>query len=386
MNIAYFTSAFPPQGFGVGHYVGEMSRALREAGCGVTIITARVAGCPDVADTEHGRVLRLYDYPAGLTPALYRQVVDCARQAQADVIEGTDYLGECAGLLSIKARPPLLIKMHSSDALRVLRESQIQFAWQRPLLWLALLRKWRRLVGEYRVLQRADLLLATSQRGLRELEQQFSRLPSLRCAIPNPILPPSGWRNQERDAPTILLAGRLDMGKGLAYLPEIMRAVVRQCPNVVLEIAGADSYARGLGSLKSWLEKQLGPLQAQVRFLGALDRSGMEEAFRRAWVVMVPSRWDNFPSVVLEAMVREKAIVASPHGGMPEMLAGTDCAIAAPHSPEFAGRIVRYLQDPVLRHQAGVSACKKAVTEYAPAHIAQKYLEWLSINLPKVSV
>ena len=55
--------------------------------------------------------------------------------------------------------------------------------------------------------------------------------------------------------------------------------------------------------------------------------------------MILPSRWDNFPTVLLEAMARSRPVVSSPNGGMPEMLEGTLCQAVDPSTPAFADEV-----------------------------------------------
>lgn len=66
-------------------------------------------------------------------------------------------------------------------------------------------------------------------------------------------------------------------------------------------------------------------------------------------------------------------IVASPWGGMSEMLDGTKCVIANPESSAFANAVISLLHDPDLRVSAGNSAQMKAVTAYSPDIVVQKF-------------
>jgi glycosyltransferase involved in cell wall biosynthesis len=201
------------------------------------------------------------------------------------------------------------------------------------------------------------------------------RLPASCGVVPNPVRRLDDWTNEEADQPTILLVGRLDVGKGLPYIRPMLEHLVKAYPDVRMEIAGGDSYARGLGSVRSWFLQQLGSMGAHVNLLGVLSPTELDEAYRRAWVVIVPSRWDTFPQVVLESMVRGKPIVASPHGGMPEMLAGTDAVITDPASSLFAEAIARFLGDFSLRTQTGASVLGRVHSCYSPAIIAADYVD-----------
>lgn len=381
MKIVFFCWEFPPVGSGIGRYVAEMSSALRDIGHQTVIATSRAAGCPEREESGSGVIYRCFDRADMRSKRVAERVLDIARRHGADWIEGADHWGECAPLLRLRNRPPVVVKMHYNDVLKTPRHAQAWRPWQKMMIDLACVRQWRSIRAEQDCLEHADILLASCQKIMDEAERQRLKLPKFRTVAPNPIPSLPHWENREADSPTLLMVGRCDIGKGIGYLPKLLSELAPDFPGLRLEIRGDDSYARGLGSMRAWLERQLGPLMRHVRFLDFLDREALDDAYRRAWVVMVPSRWDTFPQVVLEAMVRKKAIAASPFGGMPEMLADTSCAVAEPSSHAFAGAIARFLDDPARRRQAGESACRRAAQAYAPAQVARDYVEFISAHL-----
>jgi glycosyltransferase involved in cell wall biosynthesis len=230
-------------------------------------------------------------------------------------------------------------------------------------------------------IEQADLLAAPSHIMLEGLINQGLRIPAKHAVLPKPLIPLREWENEESKVPTVLFVGRLDIGKGIGFLPEIIQQVKLQVPDVRFEIAGGDTYARGLGSCKSWLERKLRTVSKHVRFLGQLDRRDINEAYRKSWVVIVPSKWDTSPTAVLEAMQREKAIVASPYGGMSEYLQGTENRIEDPKNPQFAEAVVYFLKDEVSRISAGRKGKEKSIREYSPEVCANRYIEFLNRSI-----
>lgn len=378
-HVLFHGLEFPPQAGGVGAYMYNMGCALRGVGVGVTVLTSQVPGRPAEEELPCGRVLRGYARGEARHTRVRNWVLAVAREVRADWIEGADHHGEVAPLLAARGRPPVVVKIHGSQPIRVLRNSQALYGWQRGLIRIAMWRQLRQTIAERRVLERADAVLVPSRRMLEELQRQGLRLPARRAVLPNPAPPrPDGYANAEAPRPTLLMVGRLDIGKGISALPGLLASLAPAWPGLRLEIAGEDSYARGLGSLRAWLERRLGAYREQVVFLGKQTGAGLDDAYRRAWVVVLPSRWDNFPTVLLEAMVRAKPVVASPHGGMPEMLDGTPCRAADPEEREFAGAVDRLLRDPAARRAAGAALQRKAETAYAPSKIVRDYLDFMT--------
>lgn len=379
MKVLLVTWEYPPNGAGIGGYVRQMGEALAACGHRAVILTGRVPGLPEKQETPAGLVLRQYDVPDVGAESFADQALAVAREHGVDWIEGADHWGELACLLRRSHPIPVVIKAHSSNVLRVMWESQILHEWQRPLIHLARLKVRKRISDEATCLSKADALVAPSRRILDELARQGTPLPAHHAVVPNPISAPGGEKaGSESPDPTLLLAGRIDIGKGIQYLPELLERLSPRFPGLRLEIAGPDTHARGLGSMQGWLTKRLGSLTSRVRFHGRLTAESLAEAYDRAWVVIVPSRWDNFPTVVLEAMVRGRPIVASPNGGMPEMLQGTACPIVDPSRGEaFADAVAGLLSSAERRREAGASAKTRSLKEYSPEAVVPRYVNFI---------
>jgi glycosyltransferase involved in cell wall biosynthesis len=377
VTILFLCWEYPPNGSGIGRYVAEMTSALVEVGHKVIVLTSRASGFAEEEIIGPTLILRKYERTEIRSGRIARLAVEVARIHQADWIEVADHWGEGASLLGKQRRPAVVVKMHYNDVLKASRYAQAWYGWQRTMIDMACLRQWRSIRSERFSLERADFLLAPCQRALDEARHEGLRLPKRCAVVPNPIADIPNWRNQESCNPTLLLVGRLDIGKGLPYLKPLLEKLTVIYPDLRLQVAGGDSYARGLGSIRDWFIRQLGKMKRHVDLLDVLKPAELDEAYRGAWVVVVPSRWDTFPQVVLESMIRAKPVVASPNGGMPEMLEGTLAKIADPESELFANVVDELLQSSDLRSIVGRSLREKALAGYSPVAVANSYLSIL---------
>lgn len=374
MKIMFVSAAYPPVYTGISAYTHNMAAALSAVGQEVVVVTSRVEGQPAYEETAAGTILRCYGWEELRSDSLARRIVKLAREHRVDLLECADFLGEGGRLLRLQRDFPVCIKAHNSGPVRIGREAEVLYPWQRWMQWAAILRTWDQYREERFSIEHGDILTTPSARLMHELEGQGFSLPKRRFVQPNPIaLTGTLPENREDPAPTILFVGRLAIGKGIGFLPAILAGLSPLFPDIRLVIAGADSYARGLGSLRRWLTRRLGTLARYVEFTGQLGREELRNRFDRAWLVIVPSLWDTFPTVILEAMAEARPVVASVHGGMPEMLHNTLCQTALPGSAEFVQEIVKLLTDRVLRHAAGHSMLEKARKSYAPEVVARQY-------------
>ncbi len=377
-RILHLSWEYPPTGSGVGQYIESISAGLRALGHYTVIITSRAEGLPEQEKFKNGKLLRIYDPSDIGSKWLADKVLEIAEAEKIDLIEAPERLGEAAVLMRSKQRPPVMINCRYNDVLRQARYSQAHFPWQKVMIQLARVREWKRHFRERYSIENGDLLAAPSRIMMEGLRNQGVKIPERTAVLPKPLNPMLEWENREAERPTVLLLGRIDIGKGIGFLPEIIRQVKAEIPNVLFEIAGGDSYARGLGACRGWLEKQLASEKANVHFSGHLNRDEVNEAYRRTWVLIVPSKWDTSPTTVLEAMQRRKAIVASPFGGMPEYVEGTGNKIEDPHTPMFASAIVEFLKSEEQRKRVGEAGRQKAFEIFLPETCAKKYVEFIN--------
>lgn len=90
----------------------------------------------------------------------------------------------------------------------------------------------------------------------------------------------------------------------------------------------------------------------QVRTLGLEDRVTFRgpiparEAFALARTVVVPSRAEAMPYIVLETLAAGKPMIATAVGGIPEIFGADAPVLVDPDAGEVAGRMVETLRDP----------------------------------------
>jgi glycosyltransferase involved in cell wall biosynthesis len=116
------------------------------------------------------------------------------------------------------------------------------------------------------------------------------------------------------EPPSVLFAGRLVREKGLHVLLEAFRQVLERVPSARLDVAGAGPEAEQAQKMAE--EAGLG---GHVKFHGWLAGDALERLYARAWVLAVPSVWEEpLGLVAVEAAARGIAAVVSDTGGLGE--------------------------------------------------------------------
>lgn len=120
------------------------------------------------------------------------------------------------------------------------------------------------------------------------------------------------------------------------------------------------------------------PAGPDARWVGAEDpvrwyseRDDPWTVMDAADIVLVPSREDPLPLVALEAGVRSKAVVATPTGGLPDLLGDGRGAVAPAHDVGWLARSTqRLLDDPDERSALGSALRSEVLAHHDAATVA----------------
>jgi glycosyltransferase involved in cell wall biosynthesis len=123
---------------------------------------------------------------------------------------------------------------------------------------------------------------------------------------------------------TIRYAGRINHGKGADLLIEAFASIAKKFPSAKLELVGGITAEQKQEYLKKVEELSI---KEQVIFHESLQYDQMYQFISKAYCLVVPSRMDNFPTVVLEAMATSTPLIGSKAGGIPEMIADRETGL-----------------------------------------------------------
>ncbi|MEE9152144.1 MAG: glycosyltransferase family 4 protein [Thermoplasmata archaeon] len=111
----------------------------------------------------------------------------------------------------------------------------------------------------------------------------------------------------------VLFVGRLAKNKGLEYLVEAVPEVLKRFPLTKFVLIGEDE---GMLQKLSGRTKSL-RVEDKILFLGALDDKEVSQAYLDCTVFVLPSEFEAFGIVLIEAMAAKKPCVATNVGGVP---------------------------------------------------------------------
>jgi O-antigen biosynthesis protein len=196
------------------------------------------------------------------------------------------------------------------------------------------------------------------------------RVPATNVSvIPNAIdLDLYAPRPHRGDRFVVAFLGRLSEEKG----PDVFLEIAAE----LAEDAGMEFLVCGTGPMESALRdlaRRKG-LEGRVRFLG---RVSTQEFLPSCGVVVVSSRLDGRPNVVLESLAMGIPVVASRVGGIPALLpADYDSAICESDDVAAFARAIRELADDKERwNRYSAAARKHAEEHFSIAHVGAAYTD-----------
>jgi glycosyltransferase involved in cell wall biosynthesis len=178
------------------------------------------------------------------------------------------------------------------------------------------------------------------------------------------------------EAPYILYFGRMDIHtKGLDVLLEAFAAVAPTHPAIRLKMAG-----RGTPKAKRHLAalvRGVG-LTDRVELLGGVDENTKNELLRRALFVCMPSRYEGWGIVAVEAQAAGKAVLGTRVSGLVDAIQDGESGllVASGQAIELAAGMRRLLGDMDLRQKLG-AAGRKWARRFDWARVAEDQEEML---------
>ena len=211
----------------------------------------------------------------------------------------------------------------------------------------------------------SDSLITCSASMRDEITELFGPdLPEVRV-IRNGI-DTAGWPFAPRPARTgpaeLLFVGRLEYEKGvhdaIAALPRIRRTH----PGTTLTIAGE-------GTQRDWLIEQARKHKVlkATNFFGHLDHQGLLALLHRAHAVVLPSHYEPFGIVALEAAAAGAPLVTSNVGGLGEAVITGETGISCPPR-DIAGlatAVRTVLDDPAAAQQHAIAARARLTSDFS---------------------
>lgn len=365
---------FPPLLVGgLGRHVAELAPALAAAGHEVRVLTrgnqARAQREQFGAVTVHRAAVDGLDIDLGsesvlawsqaFEHSLTRAGLDLLDGWRPEVIHAHDWLvAQSAVTLRRFARLPLVVTMHASEHGR-------QQGWLGEPVPRAIHSVERWLCGQ------ADQVIACSAYMAGQLTELFGLPPERLQVIGNGVgaLPGPASATRWPGDPLIAFAGRLVHEKGLQELIKALPLLRCQFPGLRLVVAGTGSE---LAEQRDRAERyQVAELISWPGFLDQAELAGLLGAAR---VVVVPSVYEPFGLVALEAQLAGTPVAVADTGGLRELVEPgvTGSRFASQDPAALAAAVAGLLTDPDGARAMAATARQQALSRFSWPAVASR--------------
>lgn len=396
--LSVHTSPLAPPGGkkvgGMNTYVREISQALAEQGIEVDIFTRRISPQQPAVDYALGNGVRVIHITAGpVQPMGTDDIYPYSQQFAAGVI---------AHAIRHNLRYDLIFSHYwlSGVVAQKLKENwNIPFVQMFHTLGHMKARipsvsgpiPSTRIQVETQLVNKADHLIANTPAERAQLLWLY-RADRRKISICPPGVNPAHFRPTSRqqareqlgipqDQDLLMFVGRIEPLKAVDSIIEALGIIHSNQPGTLhktrFAIIGGDPKDptdKDINALKA-LSQQLG-LNHVVDFLGAKDQTQLVNYYAAASTVIMPSEYESFGMVALEAMATGTPVIASEVGGLAYLVKHGETGFLVPsRDPEsLAEYITRLITNPDLRETLGKNAADRA-RAYAWSAITDELLD-----------
>jgi glycosyltransferase involved in cell wall biosynthesis len=237
-------------------------------------------------------------------------------------------------------------------------------------------------------LLRADGILGDSHAALTAVARDY--VSGLRAhqgmayigipAIPDPPQRPA------RERVELLIVGRLERRKGTPLLLDILPRILRNQPDLSVRFVGRDNSASD-----GWFERHRATyaevfrrnhpnLSAQVLFEGHVSEATLQQRYREADVLLVPSAYESFGIIYLEAMRVGLPVITFDSGGASEIFESGEIdgaiLIRTGDRAQFSAAVARLASDANLRQQIGAAGLRRFTAAFTDIAMVDQTLHY----------
>lgn len=370
LRILMLAWEYPPRVIGgLARAVCDLSKHLAAFGHEVHVITCLAPDCHPYERSDGVHIHRVevlqstgaihfldwvFQMNMAFTDAIYRLTL---QGMHFDLIHAHDWLVFYAAKESKKAlHIPLLATIHATEYGR--NQGKLDTSVQQRIHAL-----------ENKLADEADLLVVCSLYMQQEVIRLFHVPIHKTTHIPNGVIPfraaavsletvspllSNALSSGDEQNRIIAFLGRLVYEKGAHILIAAMRLVLKRYPEAKLIIAGT-------GPELEALERLAAPLSDRVSFTGFLDETDKSQLLLSAELCVIPSLYEPFGLVALEAMASGTPLIVSDTGGLAEIVDHgiNGCKVPPGDANVLAFQIAQLLEKPDDATELAAAALSK---------------------------
>jgi len=378
MRVLMLSWEYPPSAAGgTAAHVDGLARGLERGGHEVVIVTRRLPGTVPDSTADGVRVLRpdvelpwLPDQEVARVASANHAFVAAAASLAADgwrpdVIHAHDWgVAWAATVLSQWFRAPIVTTFHGTERNRHGGHLPPGLATDINTV-------------EWWQATRSSRVIASTKLMVRGIIEGFELDPDRVHRVPAGI-DPTWWRSlspgeppEERRTGRVFAWGRVQYEKGFQVLARAVGLLRYRVIGLECTIAGRGSY---LPELQSQMD--IAGVGDIIEIPGFVADDDLRAAVHRAGCVVIPSLYEPFGLVALEALAGGAPLIVANTGGLAELVAGTGAALLFEpgNAEELADCIERVLTDEGLAEDMTAKGQELLVASYSWDAIAARTL------------
>lgn len=358
MRIVLISWEYPPLVVGgLAAHVHGLATAYARIGHEPVVLTRAHPYAPDDSVVEGVRVLRAHvdqpwippDNPLAQVISGNHQIAQLTHRLgdwRPDVVHSHDWLAAWAGdTVRTQYQVPYVATIHATELGR--HQGYLSNPTSEGIS-----------AAEWWLTYEAQRVICCSAFMVDEVVRSFQVPRDKTFNVPNGV-DPERWRlagaaPRGAHGPLIVSWGRLEYEKGFQTLLGAVARLAGRIDGLRCALVGRGTYsdelhgiARGMG------------IEHLVQFAGFVSDEELVRLLNEASCAVIPSMYEPFGIVALEAMAAGAPLVASDSGGLHEVLDGTGAGLlfAPGNADALAGAVMRMLTEPGL-----AQACQEAAS------------------------
>ncbi len=399
MRIALVTREYPPETAwgGIGHFYAAFASALASQGHEIEVFSQGLSaesveesggitihrviprtwliGPRQGGDLAGMGIRNIGIFALSLAVAMAGRVAQRHRMKPFDVVEGHDHLGINAFLNVFGKHRFASVSRYHTTYHSLVSRGLVDWPRSRLITWL-----------ERKSIRSADARISASAYIERMTREDFPGVP--RCDEVIPLLSDhlacvGNFPYAEREKLAIFV-GRLMPGhKSPDLAATAFAELAEEFQGWRIEFAGSDMPARDGGSCWEMCERILAPYPGRYHYHGPLGQSALMDLYHRARLILIPSRFESFGLVALEAMAAGVVPVVSDGTALPEVVGSCGLVFRNGSSDDLRSKLRQIMTDEASQLALSEAGQRRVSRDFSREHLLaqnMRFFEALAVR------
>lgn len=377
MNICLVATGFSPDdGGGIGTYIFNLSQELTALGHKVFVITKtlkeekeEIINGVSIYRATSRYISRLESYLPGLAWSQFVawKIKEIDKRYGIDIVEFPNWEGVGFRYLLKKRRKPVVTRLHTPyfETLLIDKGEARANLGDKFTCWM-----------EKAAVKRSDYLTSATEYHKNFIASAYNidknRITLLPLGIQVPVLkelPP-----EHPNILKLLYVSRLEKRKGVLTLMEAIPKVLKGFSDAEFYFIGTDRpHAPGGRCFKEYFQEKFKDYTEKVHFLGYVSYNELNKHYTESDIFVVPSVYESFGLIYIEAMAYGKPVICCDTGGASEVVENgvTGFLVPASNSDLLAERILELLKNKELRKKMGRNGRIRVQNKFSSRQMAK---------------